>query len=154
MRAMTPPEPRSANQRKNFCFMKRLLFLVATFSFPALALQAFAANIHHDNGNSSSPAAASHESLSVEVKYALDMAHRVQHEANAYGSNLRLREEMKHVDAEIFHVNDEFAAHNYDPGHIHAEVVRIDDELHQMDMQLRDLEAHDPGSLNGMMRVR
>jgi len=99
-------------------------------------------------------AATAHESLGAEVKYALDMAHRVQHEANAYGSNLQIREEMKRVDAEIFHVNGEFAARNYDPKHIHDEVIRIDDELHQMDMQLRDLEAHNPGSLNGFMRMR
>jgi hypothetical protein len=124
-------------------FMKSaLLNLALLFACSALATTANA-------GSPKSTPSPTPAGTAGEFQYARDMAHRVHDEIALYGSNQRIRSQIKKVDVEILQVNKEISTHNYDRNQVHAEVVRIDDELHTIDLELRDLSIHEPMSLTG-----
>jgi len=128
--------------------MKRILLILA---FP-LALSSLAANATagYPSGSSAksspSPSPAGAEGA---FQYARDMARRVHDDIALYGSNRRIRSQIKKVDDEILHVNQEISTRNYDRNQVRAEVARIDDELHSIDLELHDLRIHEPMSLTG-----
>jgi len=125
--------------------MKRILLILALpLAFAALASNANARDPGAKTSPSPTPATAQGE-----MQYARDLAHRVHDEITLYGSNRLIRSQIKKVDDEILQVNREIASHNVDRVQLHTEVVRINDELHTIDLELRDLGVHEPMTLTG-----
>ena len=124
-----------------------LLILSLPLAFTALEPRANAGN--PNSASTKATASPSPAGPAGEMQYARDMAHRVHDEIALYGSNRRIRSQIKKVDDEILQVNREISTHKFDRNQIHAEVARIDDELHTIDLELRDLSVHEPMSLTG-----
>ena len=123
--------------------MKRILLSLA---FPlALSTLVAAANAR----SAKSTPSPTPVGLDGEFQYARDMARHVHDEITLYGSDRRIRSQIKKVDDEILHVNQEISTRKYDRNQVHAEVARIDDELHSIDYELRDLSVHEPATLTG-----
>jgi uncharacterized sporulation protein YeaH/YhbH (DUF444 family) len=128
--------------------MKRtLLILTLPLAFSALAIEANA--VDQKNSSAKATPSAGLTGLDGEFQYARDMARHVHDEIALYGSNRSIRSQIKKIDDEIFQVNHQIATRKYDRNQIHAEVARIDDQLHSIDYELRDLSVHQPMSLTG-----
>lgn len=128
--------------------MKRiLLILTLPLAFSALATKANALDQKNSSGKTKPYPGL--EGLEGEFQYARDMARHVHDEITLYGSNRRIRSQIKKIDDEIFQVNRAISTRNYDRNQLRTEVARIDDELHSIDYELRDLSVHQPMSLTG-----
>jgi hypothetical protein len=127
--------------------MKRLFLLLALpLTFSLLAPRANGRDPKNGSKATPSPTPVGTQG---EMQYARDMAKQVHDEIALYGSNRLIRSQIKKVNDEILQVNREIATHKYDRDKIHAEVARIDDELHTIDLELRDLSVHEPATLSG-----
>jgi hypothetical protein len=128
--------------------MKQILLILAfPLAFSALAATADARD--QKGSSAKSTPTPSPSGLEGEMQYAREMARRVHDEITLYGSNRRIRSQIKKVDDAILQVNREISTHKYDRTQVHAEVARIDDELHSIDLELRDLSVHEPMTLTG-----
>lgn len=128
--------------------MKRILLILALpLAFSALAATANAG--YSGSGSGKSAPSPSPAGIDGEMQYARDMARRVHDEIAVYGSNRRIRSQIKKVDDEILRLNREISTHKFDRNQIHAEIARIDDDLLSIDLELRDLSVHEPMSLTG-----
>jgi septal ring factor EnvC (AmiA/AmiB activator) len=117
--------------------MKRiLLILTLPLAFSALATKANALDQKNSSGKTKPYPGL--EGLEGEFQYARDMARHV-----------RIRSQIKKIDDEIFQVNRAISTRKYDRNQLRTEVARIDDELHSIDYELRDLSVHQPMSLTG-----
>ena len=130
--------------------MRRSLLLLALLTgLSVLSVLATDANGNRGNTSVKTVASPTPAGAEGEFQYAREMARRLHDELALYGSNQRIRSQVKKVDDEILHVNKEINTHKYDRNQVHAEVARIDDELHTIDLELRDLSVHEPMSLTG-----
>jgi hypothetical protein len=124
--------------------MKRLILLALPLAISVLAAGAYGRDAANSTASSRAP-----RNIGAELQYERGMAKHIHEELNLYGSNRRVREQIRQVDTRIFRVNDELKSHNYDPNRLHAQAARIDDTLHTIDYELRDLIAHEPATLTG-----
>jgi hypothetical protein len=127
--------------------MKRLLFLLAL----PLALSALSLNANARDQDSASAKSTPPNSRDPkgEFQYARDMAQRVHDQMAQYGTNRHIRDQVRKVDAEILQINEAIRSRKFDWNQIHATVARIDDELHSVDLEIRDLSIHEPTKLSG-----
>jgi hypothetical protein len=126
--------------------MKRLLlFLTLPLSLLALPLNTSA----RDQDSAPAKSTPSPRDPKGEFQYARDMAKQVHEQMAHYGSTRQIRDQVKKVDQEILQVNESIRTHKGDWNQIHALVARIDDELHSIDLEIRDLSIHEPTKLSG-----
>jgi len=128
--------------------MKRF-FLILALPLAISTLTGKASARDQKNSSAKATPSPSPSSAEGEMQYARDMTKRLHDEIALYGSNRSIRSQIKKVDEEILQVNKEISAHTADKNQIHAQVARIDDALHSIDLELRDLSVHEPTTLSG-----